>query len=844
MKITGLILYDYVRLRVSRIRELEINTESDNVQLIIGSNGSGKSSVMHELFPFPPIKSSFGKEGFKELSLQHNNALYKLTYSPTYGHQFFKNGGKNLNISNTNEIQKELIYEHFGITPEIHTVLKCSLPICEMVPSQRKKVLMSMNPVDVDVFITKYQKVHKDVVAYSNNLDMLYERQKRLMTQKLPDEQYKDMLERKAMLENQEKLLLIWMTTVSSELDMYPEISANTDMNGTTTKRIYELFKSLPKFSGVSRSKYQSQMVVCNTKAEMITAELKDIESSIEDVISILNDYETKKELLNADGSNVEEELSSTLLQLKTFSFADDFNPIPTNQISRVIELNDAIRDILVELTYIEYPRISDKEELNSFYKQVIELKSGLNNLLTNISNLKKQREDLRKTITTYKTNENCKDCGNCNREACELFSVYSTHTDSKKKEISAFDERLSSIEVKYVEMSETYEKATAGYNIQLNLWKHIDRILHIIHSNRALTDNFNDKYVLSQIRESPMLLVDEISKYIQLSSEYAEYKKLLKRVEELEGINATLTSKKLLSIDVLNTEILAHTKQLTTLRKKYEIKSGIISKLQTDHDLLKEFSDVKQKAHDFKDEMIDLESNVKKKASREYIVNLYNVLNRMLVNIRSELVDITNISKEQEKIIVRLDTEVNNIINDLKPKHENAKLIEKSLHDLPIEYTTIFINNIIETANYFINEIMTYSMHLVPIPDGDVCDFSFPVIIENEVRTKDISSCSDGQRAIIQLAFNLAIVVELRFNEYPIFSDETNRTLDITHSKRLTEFLLKLETSGIVSQLFVVNHDPTMIDRLAHTGNIVVLNGDNLVLPERYNQNVKIVYY
>jgi len=292
-----------------------------------------------------------------------------------------------------------------------------------------------------------------------------------------------------------------------------------------------------------------------------------------------------------------------------------------------------------------------------------------------------------------------------------------------------------------------------------------------------------------------------------------------------------------------LDSEINTYSSRLETLRKKHIEKRNMLAYLSSKKQLFDEFNTIRYQVRTMVDTVSQLEIDTQNKASREYLNRLYAILNTLLTDIRSELVDITTISKEQEMLIVRLDTEVNTIIGDLKPKFDNSKIVEKSLYELPIKYTQSFVNNIIETTNYFINEIMTYPLQLIPVDDNDMCDFTFPVLIENEVKVKDISVCSDGQKAIIQLAFNLALIVELKFNQYPIYIDECDRALDTTHKIRLTEFLLKLISSGIVSQMFVVNHDETMINQLADTGNIVVLNGDNLVLPERYNEKTKIVY-
>jgi DNA repair exonuclease SbcCD ATPase subunit len=186
------------------------------------------------------------------------------------------------------------------------------------------------------------------------------------------------------------------------------------------------------------------------------------------------------------------------------------------------------------------------------------------------------------------------------------------------------------------------------------------------------------------------------------------------------------------------------------------------------------------------------------------------------------------------------LDKEVDSVIAELKPKCDKAKMVEMALSELPIKYTQSFINSVIEDANYFIDKLLTYPLVIDKYATTEECDFSFPVVIEHDVKSKDISYCSDGQKAIINLAFNLALIIELKYNDYPIYVDEIDRALDTTHSHRLTKLLTSLKDTGVVSQMMVVNHHQSMIDGV--NGDVVILNGDNITLPSTYNEYVTII--
>lgn len=835
MKITNLTLCDFIRLRVSKIRELEIDFTHDDTHLIIGSNGSGKSSILHELFPTPSIKSSFGKTGFKSLSLQHHNEIYKLTYETGVGHHFFK-GTTNLNLGKTNDIQRELIEEHFGITNDIHAILKCSLRICDMIPSQRKKILMDLNPIDISLFISKYQKVHKDVVAYTNNLERLYNRQKQLLMQKLPEQQYQHMLIRKNELENQEKILLIWITSVTNELEKYPEQCGLTEISENIRKQIREIFRNLPKYSEVNKRTFETDVAVYASQCELLTSELQDIEQVLEKTVNTLNKYEQRKQSFEDTTNDVTNELLILKEKSQAFVFDEDLNTLSREQIDEVVALSQKLHDILNELTYIEYTHVVSKEEVNRLYRETIDLRSKLTNEASEIALLRKKKEDIAQTIKNYKVDTSC------TKDQCELFHTYDSLMSKRREELRQVNEQIQQLEEINAVSKKEYTIVSEAYNTQIRLWKHIDAVFQLI-ERTPIEKQFNNAWILKRIKEEPVLFIKDVNEYIIQCEQYLEYCTINERIQELNLINTSLESKKQTSKELLAYEIRIQTEQLTMLRNKQITKEEQIRSIVQRKRVLEEFRTIHRESHQLYDMIQEIESCCIIKASREYLMKLHDVMNRLLQTTRTELSEVSTIVHEQELLLARLDSEVDSVIADLKPRLEDARIVEKSLLELPIKYTKDFINNIITTANYFISEIMTYPLHLIPIGEHEECDFSFPVVIENEVKTKDITSCSDGQKTIIQLAFNLALIVELRFNDYPVACDEIDRTLDTTHSRRLTDLLLSLIQNKIIGQLFIVGHHSSMLNKFNNSGNTTVLNSENIILPDVYNTHTRLVY-
>lgn len=834
MKIISLVLEMFSKLQVSRIKRLSINVESDT-QVIIGSNGSGKSSLIHELYPYPSIKTTYGRDGSKELTLLHNGSIYKITYYvETKQHHFIKDG-INLNTNGTNEIQRELIAEHLGLDSTKHQIMKCSLPICTLTPSQRKKILMELNPINISLFINRYKKVHKETIAYSNNLDRLYERQKTLMDQQLPKQQYDDMLKTKARLENQEKLLLMWITKTGSTLEQFivtDNVSGISSID-TVLDRVKSLYRRLNRYRDIPRKDFVQRLASLPVKIDMTEKEIAELDGPLENVIKELDNYERKLASLDDDSEDTGKELAELTKIVDSFEYDVDFICLSKTEIEEAPFYIDKIKDELVNITYIEFDTILSREEYDKLSRTLLGCGDELKSLKMELCTYIQRASDAKKLINEYTT------ANNCSPNDCELFQKYNSHVTAKKAEYDKCINEKDLLTKKVEQLTTKCGNLSKDNDIQKSIWQHIDTVLRLLSRTNIgryldLTD------ISSTITQSPLSVANLITEYVNKSNSYIEHHVRLARLEILKKDNEVRESKMRFSADVLNGEIAKYKLLLDNTRNKRNAKIAELSIILKDTQHLKDFSNDKDLAKQLLADVESFEDYTNIKASREYLDKVYRILNSMLNSIRNELIEISKISNEQESLIGRLDKEVNSIIIDLKSKYDTSMKIESALFELPINYTKSFVNKLIETANYFIAEVMTYPMSILPIDDKRQMDFYLPIIVE-DVILKDVSMCSDGQKTIIQLAWNLALIIELGLNDYPIYIDEITRSLDGAHSSNVVDLLTSLIDQGVTSQIFMVNHDNNVIDGM--DASIIVLNSDNVVLPTTYNDNVEIEY-
>ena len=153
MKICSLELKGYLRLSLSQIDFFRIEPQKD-LQLILGTNGSGKSSILYEMFPLPANNTDFKTDGYKELIVNHNNITYRLL-SKNKTHSFTRNE-EELNPGGTITIQEELAYREFGINNKIRDLLLGHVKLSTMSVADRRYWFTEMCNTNYDYAIKVY----------------------------------------------------------------------------------------------------------------------------------------------------------------------------------------------------------------------------------------------------------------------------------------------------------------------------------------------------------------------------------------------------------------------------------------------------------------------------------------------------------------------------------------------------------------------------------------------------------------------------------------------------------------------------------------------------------------
>jgi len=135
-------------------------TPEHKIQLLLGSNGSGKSSIMRELSPLPANSSDFRPGGSKIIEIEQSGHHYKLTSSFTGApkHSFMMDGCE-MNPGGTGQVQKDLVNSHFNITADVHEVMVGLTNFTTMSVATRREWFTRLSNINFNYAIGIYQKL-------------------------------------------------------------------------------------------------------------------------------------------------------------------------------------------------------------------------------------------------------------------------------------------------------------------------------------------------------------------------------------------------------------------------------------------------------------------------------------------------------------------------------------------------------------------------------------------------------------------------------------------------------------------------------------------------------------
>lgn len=829
MKILKLTLHQYRRLLLRNVTHFEISPTHLH-QLIIGSNMSGKSSVMRELSPLPAVAADYAKGGYKEVDVEHGNTTYRLRseFKVSGGHHsiFLLNAGmqpigSSLNPGGTFSVQKELVKQLFGLDYEILELLLGELRFTQMAPSKRREWILTLSGNDLDYALKVYQELKtkaRDATAIVKHT-----------AKRLADEASKMM--------PVEELEEITRQCEGYRKDLHLLIEAKTPINGDTEQAKHTLKQlmgdlkqagSKARLLEVKRPVWIIEPILSQSQLD---TKLSEAKWKIDHLSQSLNDYLDEQQKLNellsayqqstADGVNVLEVQTKELIDkrdklLKQLGMFGQFKQAASHY-GAMQSLYGTIIDLLQQMPSNEDKRFTTEK----FQQQKINVdkyKESIAKITLEVGRLEHQIKHIEQAEDV-----NCPKCSFKFNPAIGQYSV-----DQIRELITAKFHEIGVIENQITEATSYLDEARE-YS------QHRKNLIRLKAENPAFTSLW-DEITDRLDKESPMVLMSvievwrsdvEISWQIEELETKITYNQLA--LDHTASLSVESSQIRQTQLESLDSKINSVTAELTAWQKRFhelKVYGNEVEQLTQIHQSVGQCVNQIQEAYD-----------------RYYRLTERDMIDALIESTQTELSRLDRLRQDAKEAQDRVNgLELDRLKSQRDLECFTALLNELSPTDgLISDQIRGFILELTEQLNEIIDQVWTSKMTILPCgQDGEELDWKFPVFMsDSELTTPDIEKSSKGQGDIIDFAFKLVAMLYLGFDDYPLFLDELAPSLDEQHRINVIKLIQGLGESKKYSQLFMISHYITGHGSFTNA-EVCVMSTTNIVnMPAVYNKHV-----
>ena len=815
MKIVKLILRNYRRFPLTS-PEIFTYIPENKVQIIIGTNGSGKSSLLSQLTVQVPDKKDFRFGGGNELHVEHNNNSFIL--SSVFGnktkHSFLRNG-ENLNPSGTGPIQKNLIEQHFFIGKDVYNLLLGTDNLTDMSVGDRRKWFTTILNSDHSYAIETYDKLKKrrrDIVGAISlgNERILKEEKTKIDYNEIktlePDN-------------NELRSLITTLNNLKDKVSSVPGANIDTINNSINTlsislDRIYKLAVKFP-----SKKKMESTLNSLKYKLKSNS----DLKTNINKKIS---DLEFKKDSMNREmtGEDITSQVDrlharrkEALSKLTILTSA-----VSAKTITEYSLIHDELLGYFITIESLSHHKYS-KDRLDKVYSDIkyteklIYQESKVCNALENKVTLhEKIKQD--GTVT----------CPECSNKWIPGYDERSHANDSKAlnnklESISNLSNKLKSLQDEYSDLSQLHELYV--------------KITSIFNKTPELNNIYKIAYKAIDFKNSKGLASKTLNLLYKDINEWS----IINEIDDIilaYGRKET-ESKHSIKLAIIESELNALEKNWTTLTEQINKCDARIHYIQNGLDIVTGYEKIFNEISELKSLRDNEFQNTLKIMSNDSINDLINTANIMLV--------------ANERIISNInahDAVIKSIVADNERLHGTLKTIDLILNELDPKTGLIGeivlpgLNSIIRSINIKIKNIWTYPMEImeyVPENDDISLDYRLRLKVNDGEIVPECKLASSGMKEIINLAFRLVVMSTMDL-DMPLFLDEFGKSLDPLHRANVYRAIAQNAEDSPFSQVFMVSHFNDAYGSITDA-DFVILSDTNIEASDNITRSNQVTY-
>jgi len=801
MKLLTIKLKNYTRLYVTGITYLEYSPDKP-MQILLASNGSGKSSLLKEIIPNVEDKiNDYDTDGYMSATYEHNNKMYTIGYIRNTNKHSFKINDKDLNGGGLKKIQKMLIEEHFGLIKNINELLLSTTTFTTMSTSERKKWFTEIiSTVDYTYALSVYNKCKvkiRDLTSYI----------KLTQSKMLHDESIF-----KSIKQDDLKHLEYDRTMYQQLIDECLNLKINhlgldkPDINTlmVLTSKLGNLITKVGKYNLTYKDTnklihdIESDIKYRNEELHLIDKKLKDLDS-----FKVDDSY---------NSTTLEARLKEVQSVVGNFKFLEVDNINMLNNLVTIFNNNyDNLQTLIDEL--YEYKDITGTASvLNKLKNDTERISLKMSSLTLDIKHLDKEVNILRHH--EEQDDVTCPKCSNIFKPNYDVVRLKQLST-----KLGSLNNDFKVLETEYKLKHEHYIKLANKLIIE-------DKIVLILNNvppvYKYLKPRLSDISNLSNIINNFYMSLPDVKILDSLEREYKELTNKLELIKSL-SINKIETIKK--DKDSLLTERIAKITDINNLTTKLHRYKRLLLAFNTIDIYRKKIDVLLRDRQTYKCELLQDNYNT-------YLNNIIRLAKDEIYTIEEKLTTYNNVKEHYETLQSELETYKTEL--EVNKKIEEYLSPSKGLIGSTITNT---INIVLDKMNFIINKVWEHEINILPcdVSENDLT-FRFPVMINNIKSIPDVLKGSSSMREIIDLAFKISVMELLDMLEYPLILDEFSSTMDSTHRINSYNYIEKL-SKEYFSQIFLVSHYAEIFLRFANNTDVNVLNNDNVNYDGTFNE-------
>lgn len=823
MIFTKIILHKCNRFYIKGKETIEVSPR-DKLNLVLGRNGSGKSSLLEVGFnPVPPNTSDFRKGGFRKQWISNHAGDYILISDFKSGpsHEFWFNG-ENLNKGFTAGVQADLVKDHFGVTKDIMNLLTGNDQhrFTAMSPAVRGEWFAKMSSADFTFGLKLFnnmRKLARDTKANSQyQLSRLAKESEKLINE--------DDLKR--LKDRSEQL--------SKELAAVSRLSRNNvsrDTLGSLQRHLEFFNKDITDLFAVSQRCVDKSIVDTesnNVFKQVLSEQITSLRTISSEVGKQLVEYEEElrklEEIAGIDLDTLLGEISLVEDKISVLSNKLVDTKFKTNVSD--IDVNRAIKEIN------EFLNVADSSTMLMRHKAMEPLQTReydlvhlLNEHKSNLQLLEHQKESFESS-----TNVKCPSCTTVFNPLCDHIDI-----DAVNVTIETLINKTRQIEKELLSIRD--EKDTVRSYIA-----QYDRLRSSLHVSDLPIWNYIRKIVEESFVDD-VSTCDFMADLKELCWDFIEYLKDKGEVERLTHYLSPLITTKERVLNSVDKDRSIHDLLKTTTDRLTSVNTELSTK-QTELSMVEANGRNYDRIVDMYDQAVSLEQEILKGISKE-IEFIHQEEVELLIDGHTREITTVNNAIFSEETTRSLIEDIRNETTVLSDESRILTMILKELNPkdgLIADQMYLHIRKIISMLNGLIARVWSYPMVIRDCSnDNGELNYKFPVYLHVDTNERsDVSETSKSQKNIINTAFRIIAYNALGLSGIPLLLDEFDEGFDEEHRANMLILLDQLFSEGDFGQILIVSHFFHTYKGFSNK-DYIVIDGEGMNIEGEIPNNVRI---